>query len=56
MPDQLVAFCVAMTVLVDEERAGDFVYFDFRKALDTVSRYIFVGKLRKYCIDKWTVR
>jgi len=33
----------------------DAVYLDFRKAFDTVSHNILVGKLRKCGIDKWTV-
>jgi len=34
----------------------DVVYLDFRKAFDTVSHNILIGKLRKCGLDEWSVR
>ena len=45
-----------MTGWVDEGRAVDVVYLDFRKAFDTVSHHILLGKLRKCGLDEQTVR
>jgi len=45
-----------MTGWVDEGRAVDVVYLDFRKAFDTVSHNILLGKLRKCGLDEWAVR
>ncbi|GAB0207649.1 mitochondrial enolase superfamily member 1 [Grus japonensis] len=44
--------CDEMTGLVDEGRAVDIVYLDFRKAFDTVSPKIFIDKLLKYGLDE----
>lgn len=41
-----------MTGLVDERRAADIIYLDFRKALDTVSRKILIHKLLMYELDE----
>jgi len=41
---------------VDEGRSVDVVYLDFRKAFDTVSHNILLGKLRKCGLDEWSVR
>jgi len=52
----LIAFYDGMTGWVDEGRAADVVYLNFRKPLDTVSHNILIGKLRKCGLDGWTVR
>ena len=53
----LIAFYDGKTGLwVDEGRAVDVVYVDFRKAFDTVSRNILLRKLRKCGLDEWSVR
>jgi len=52
----LIAFYDGMTGWVDERRAVDVVYLDFRKAFDTVSHSILIGKLRKCGLDEWSVR
>ena len=44
MPDHLNNYN-EMTGLVDEGRAGDIVYLDFRKAFDTVPYKIITDKL-----------
>lgn len=49
-------FCDIITGWIDEGRAVDVVYFDFSKALDTVSHSIPKGKLRKRGTEEWTVR
>jgi len=48
----LIAFYNGMTRWVNERRAVDVVYLDFRKAFDTVSHNILVGKLRKCGLDE----
>ncbi|GAB0208274.1 mitochondrial enolase superfamily member 1 [Grus japonensis] len=52
----LIAFDDGTTGCVDEGRAVDVVYLDFRKAFDTISHNIFISKLRKCGLDEWTVR
>jgi len=52
----LIAFYGGMTGWVDEGRAVDVVYLDFRKAFDTVSHNILLGKLSKCGLDEWSVR
>jgi len=52
----LIAFYNGMTGWVDEGRAMDVVYLDFRKAFNTVSHNILLGKLRKCGLDEWSVR
>lgn len=44
-----------MTRLVDERKAGDVVYLDFRKAFDTVSQSILLGKLAARGLDRYTL-
>lgn len=45
-----------MTGFVDEGRAVDVVYLDFRKTLNIVSHNILIDKLMKYRPDNWVVR
>jgi len=52
----LIAFYDGMTGWVDEGRAVDFVYLDFSKAFNAVSRNILLGKLRKCGLDERSVR
>jgi len=52
----LIAFYDGVTGWVDEGRAVDVVYLDFRKAFDTVSYNILIRKLRKCGPDEWSVR
>jgi len=52
----LIAFYNDMTGWVDEGRAVDVVYLDFSKAFNTASHNILLGKLRKYGLDKCSVR
>jgi len=52
----LIAFYDGMTGWVGEGRAVDVVYLDFRKAFDTVSHNILLGKLRKCGLDEWSLR
>jgi len=52
----LIAFYNGMIGWVDEGRAVDVIYLDFRKAFDTVSHNILLGKLRKCGLNEWSVR
>lgn len=47
---------MACLAWVDGDRAVDVVYLDFRKAFDTESHNILIGKLRKCGLDEGTVR
>ncbi|KAK4810486.1 hypothetical protein QYF61_004266 [Mycteria americana] len=48
----LITFCDEMTGLVDEGRAVDIAYLDFRKAFDSVSHSILIEKLMRYRLDE----
>jgi len=52
----LVAVYDGLTGWVDEGRAVDVAYLDFRKTFDMVSHNILLGKLRKCGLDEWSVR
>ncbi|CAM5078595.1 unnamed protein product [Eretmochelys imbricata] len=52
----LIAFYDEITGSVDEEKAMDVLFLDFRKAFDTVSQRILASKLKKYGLDEWTIR
>ncbi|GAB0208209.1 mitochondrial enolase superfamily member 1 [Grus japonensis] len=52
----LINFYDEMTGLVDEGRAVDIVYLDFKQAFDTVSHSILIEKLMKYMLDEQTMR
>ena len=43
----MISFCKEMTGFVDEERAVVIVYFDFRRAFNTVSHKILIENLIK---------
>ena len=49
----LIAFCDETTGFVDKGRAVNVLYFDFGKALDTVSHNILVPSLGRYGLDGW---
>jgi len=51
----LICFCDKATHLVDEGKAGDFVYLDFSKAFDTVSHCILSEKLVAHGLDGCTL-
>ncbi|KAK4810736.1 hypothetical protein QYF61_007710 [Mycteria americana] len=52
----LITFYDEMAALVDEGRAVDIVYLDFRKAFDPVSHKILIEKLLMFGLDEQTVR
>ncbi|KAJ7407881.1 RNA-directed DNA polymerase from mobile element jockey-like protein [Willisornis vidua] len=47
----VIAFCDETTTW----RTVDIVYFEFSKALDSISHTISIGKLRNCGMDEWTV-
>ncbi|RMC15200.1 hypothetical protein DUI87_07384 [Hirundo rustica rustica] len=51
----LIALCDEAAIRMDERRAMDIFYLDF-KTFDTVSRNILTGKLRKCGVGEWTER
>ncbi|CAM4616486.1 unnamed protein product [Caretta caretta] len=52
----LIAFYEEITGSVDEGKAVDVLFLDFRKAFDTVSHNILASKLKKYGLDECTTR
>lgn len=52
----LIAFYDGTGGWIDEERAEDAVYLYFRKAFDTVSHSVLIGKPRECGLDEWMVR
>ncbi|PKU33134.1 rna-directed dna polymerase from mobile element jockey-like [Limosa lapponica baueri] len=51
----LVSFYDKMTWLLDEGKAVDIVYLDFRKAFDTVHPRVLMEKLAAYGLDEHTI-
>ncbi|PKU33355.1 rna-directed dna polymerase from mobile element jockey- hypothetical protein [Limosa lapponica baueri] len=52
----VAAFYNEMISLVDNEKTEYVVYLDFSKAFNTVFCKIFIDKLMKHRLDKWTVK
>ena len=52
----LIAFCDAMTSLVDRRRPVDAVSLDFSKTFHMVSHSILIAKLVKHKLEKLTTR
>ncbi|CAM5075615.1 unnamed protein product [Natator depressus] len=52
----LIAFYDEITGSVDEGKAVDVLFLDFRKVFDMVSQRILASKLKKYGLDEWTIR
>ncbi|CAM5140799.1 unnamed protein product [Natator depressus] len=52
----LIASYDEITGSVDMAKAVDMIYLDFSKPFDTVSHSILARKLKKYGLDKWTIR
>ena len=48
----LISFYDNMTRLLDERKAVDIVYLDFRKAFDTVPHRILIEKLAAHGLDE----
>lgn len=53
---RLIAFYNETTSLVNMDRAVHVVYPGFSKPFDTVFHSILIDKVKKYRLDKWTVR
>ena len=51
-----IGFFNSMTGLVGKGRAVDVVYLDFSRAFNTVPNNVFIHKLIKCRLDKWTVK
>lgn len=45
-----------VTGLVNDRRAVDAIYLDFRKVFNTVSHNFLIDKLTNYGLDKWIMR
>lgn len=52
----LIHFYDEMVGLVDERRAVEIVYLDFRKVFDAVSHKILIDKLLGYGLDEQPVK